>query len=105
MLFFVAIVLTTSSDKATTGIDFIFTCNFSSFEHYVSIYRDSILECGVPCRLYNYNLNYTCTCNDTTLILTIPGTFDIDKLHGSTWICYDIHWKMSNTVLLNVNGR
>ncbi|XP_052074673.1 uncharacterized protein LOC127712344 isoform X2 [Mytilus californianus] len=102
----IANILTTSSDKATTGIDFSFSCNFFSYENIVAIYRDTIRECRfrLPCRLYSNNLNYTCTCNDTTIILTIPGTFDIDNLHGSQWKCSGVYGSSNfDTVMLYVN--
>ncbi|CAC5419489.1 unnamed protein product [Mytilus coruscus] len=94
MLFVVANLLTTSSD------------NYFLFERHVTISRDYIRECRfrIPCRLYYYNTNYTCTCNDTTITLTIPGTFDIDTLHGSQWECYgSFRGRSLNTVMLYVN--
>ncbi|XP_076109051.1 uncharacterized protein LOC143077049 [Mytilus galloprovincialis] len=101
-----AYILTTSSDKATTGIDFNFTCYFSSIEYDLTISRDNAFECSFRrhCRLYRYNENFTCTCSDTTVTLTVPGTFDIETLHGSQWICKDYYYgERSNEVLLNVN--
>ncbi|XP_052074672.1 uncharacterized protein LOC127712344 isoform X1 [Mytilus californianus] len=101
-----AYLLTTSSDKATTGIDFNFTCYFPSIDYMLSISRDNTRECSFRsyCRLSSYNQNYTCTCSGTTIILTIPGSFDIDTLHGSQWMCKDLFFGgSSNKVMLNVN--
>lgn len=100
--------MTTSSDKATTGIDFNFTCDYHPFDDFVIITRDNLRECSFRshCRRYHYNENYTCTCSYFTITLTLPGSFDIDTLHGSQWMCEDYYYgRRSNRVLLYVNGK
>lgn len=93
MLFVVANRLTTSSEKAIVGIDFNFTCSYSTNDNFVAIAKDNIRQCSFerPCRIYDHNINYICSCNDTTIILTIPRTYDIDTLHGTKCKCYDIN--------------
>lgn len=98
-----------SSDRATSGIDFNFTC-FYTFTDFVIIYRDDTFEFAVrgfgDCRVvydrYGY-FNYTC--NENILVLVIPATFDIDTLHGSRWYCRGIDSVITNTVILYVNGK
>ncbi|CAC5419490.1 unnamed protein product [Mytilus coruscus] len=103
---FVAFVLTTSSERATVGLDFNFTCN-STDNTIVSIIRNSTYECIISnddtCTLHFHNPDYNYTCYNNSIILTIPGTYDIDILHKSFWKCGSLFGgSMSNTVLLNV---
>lgn len=101
-------VLTTSSDRATTGIDFNFTCIYT-YAYYVIIYRDDTIECAIRgfggCRRLFCNESYIYTCNDNALVLTIPGTIDLDNLHGSSWNCRSSDGFLSNTVILYVNSE
>ncbi|CAG2225744.1 unnamed protein product [Mytilus edulis] len=107
-------VLTPSSDRATTGIDFNFTCIFTYtyayYKMYVILYRDDTIECAVRmvrgfgyCSIVVCNESYSYTCNDNALVLTIPGTIDLDNLHGSSWNCRSLDVFLSNTVILYVN--
>lgn len=58
------------------------------------------------CSLLLSNPNYTCICNDNAIILSIPGTFDIDILHETLWKCDSLFGgQVSNTVSLYVNGK
>ncbi|CAG2208208.1 unnamed protein product [Mytilus edulis] len=104
-----AFLLTTSSDRATTGNEFNFTCNLAKDANgIISIVRDHTDECIIDvdrsCRLQNCNPNYVYSCNGSTICLTIPVKFDIDSLHGSRWKCHDILREIySNEVLLYVN--
>lgn len=69
------------------------------------------MECAVrgsgDCRLLKINESYSYTCNDNVLVLTIPGTNEIDSLHGSSWKCrsYIYGGIISNTVILYVNSK
>ncbi|CAC5419488.1 unnamed protein product [Mytilus coruscus] len=104
-----SLLLTTSSDRATTGNEFNFTCNLGKDANgIISIVRDHTDECIIDvdrsCRLQNCNPNFVYSCNRSTICLTIPVKFDIDSLHGSRWKCHDILRDInSNEVLLYVN--
>jgi hypothetical protein len=86
-------ILTTSSDKATVGLDFTFTC--VTTETLITFDRDDIIVCiinGVntdgTCVLYgDCKTDYTCTCNPTTntYTVTIPGYYLTDSLHLTRW--------------------
>lgn len=79
---------------------------------YVILYRDDTIECAVRmvrgfgyCSLLVCNESYSYTCNDNALVLTIPGTIDLDNLHGSSWNCRSFNGFLSNTVILYVNSE
>lgn len=105
-----AFVLTPSSDQATTGIDFNFTC-FYTFTQFVIIYRDNKAEFAVrgygDCSMvYDPKGYYRYTCNENILVLVIPGgTFELDNFHGSVWYCHSLDTTFSNTVVLYVNSK
>ncbi|XP_063448059.1 cell adhesion molecule 3-like [Mytilus trossulus] len=91
-------------------MDFNFTCITNDF--FVTITRNDIDECalvhtnsdGSCIFLRDCNLNFTISCNFTTYTLTIPGSFDINTLHGSNWSCSgDFGADISNRVMLYVN--
>jgi hypothetical protein len=111
---FVGYTLTTSSDNATIGLDFTFTC--VTTEAFITFNRDSITVCFITvsntdgaCALdSNYNPNYTYTCNSTTNTYTviIPGSYLTDSLHGTTWRCLNpFGGVISNPKILYVNGE
>ena len=106
--------LTTSSDNATVGLDFTFTC--VTTETYIIFKRDSNRVCvifgsntdGTCDLLGNYNTNYTYTCNPTTntYTVTIPGSYLTESLHGTAWRCGHLfRSEASNTKILFVNGE
>ena len=106
--------LTTSSDNATVGLDFTFTC--VTTETYIIFERDSNRVCGIvgsnadgTCALYRcYITEYTYTCNLTTntYAVTIPGSYLTESLHGTSWRCYDLLGpETSTTKILYVNGE
>ena len=106
--------LTTSSDNATVGLDFTFTC--VTTETYIMFESDSNRVCGImgsntdgTCELLgNYNTDYTYTCNPTTntYAVTIPGSHLTESLHGTTWMCgFLFGGEESNTKILFVNGE
>lgn len=112
-LLFVAFILTTSSDRATAGLDFNLTCMLTNATRLVGIRRDGIDECIMDvnndvCRGFLPNPNFTCICNPyiRTIVLTIPGTYDIDILHRTKWQCYSLLENIiSMSVVLYVNGK
>jgi hypothetical protein len=106
--------LTTSSDNATVGLDFTFTC--VTPEILIIFKRDSNRVCRITgsntdgtCVLRGvYNTDYTYTCNPTTntYAVTIPGSYLTESLHGTTWTCgFLFGWEESNTKILFVNGE
>jgi hypothetical protein len=108
------ITLTTSSDNATVGLDFTFTCVTPG--PYIIFKRDSNRVCGIidrntdgTCVLRGgSNTDYTYTCNriTNTYAVTIPGFYLSESLHGTAWRCYDINRaEKSNTKILYVNGK
>jgi hypothetical protein len=108
------ITLTTSSDNATVGLDFTFTCVTTGI--YIMFKRDSNRVCIIidsntdgTCVLYgNSNTNYTYTCNPTTntYTVTIPGSYLTESLHGTAWRCTNIRGpETSTTKILYVNGE
>ena len=88
-------ILTTSSDKATIGLDFTFTCATSNT--FVAFSRDATTVCTITGRNTNgtcvldtgYISSYTYTCNLTTNTYTvsIPGYYMTDSLHRTIWLC------------------
>ena len=106
--------LTTSSDNATVGLNFTFTC--VTTETLIIFKRDSNRVCGIigsntdgTCVLHgDYNTDYTYTCNriTNTYAVTIPGSYLTESLHGTTWMCgYLFGPEASNTKILYVNGE
>ena len=96
---------------ATVGKDLHITCSFAQSEvGVVSIERDNTDEVTMnvtnSCGLLYCNANYDYFCNESKIILTIPGIFVQDSLHGSRWKCHiksaDIY---SEALLLYVNGK
>ena len=106
--------LTTSSDNATVGLDFTFTC--VTTETYIMFESDSNRVCDIigsntdgTCEfLSNCITDYTYTCNPTTntYAVTIPGSYLTERLHGTTWMCGVLFGREeSNTKILFVNGE
>jgi hypothetical protein len=106
--------LTTSSDKATVGLDFTFTC--VTTETLIAFDRDIDSVCTIigsntdgTCVLDgSYIPDYTYTCNPTTntYTVTIPGSYLTESLHGTIWRCEHIFGAgVSNIKILYVNGE
>jgi hypothetical protein len=106
--------LTTSSDNATVGLDFTFTC--VTTETSILFTRDGTEVCSVTggnaggtCVFDgNYITDYTYTCNPTTdtYTVTIPGSYLTERLHGTKWRFQSLFGgKTSNTKILYVNGE
>ena len=105
--------LTTSSDKATVGLDFTFTC--VTTEAFVAFNRGVTTVCTVnggntdgTCVFDgDYITDYTYTCNPTTstYTLTIPGSYLTESLHRTAWRCQSPFGGESNTKILYVNGE
>jgi hypothetical protein len=106
--------LRTSSDKATVGLDFTFTC--ITTETFIIFNRDSSTVCFITgrntdgtCALDGGSISdYTYTCNTTTnaYTVTIPGSYLIESLHGTTWRCENpFGGGQSSTKILYVNGE
>ena len=106
--------LTTSSDNATVGLNFTFTC--VATDTLIGFERDSNRVCGIigsntdgTCQLYrSYITDYTYTCNHTTntYAVTIPGSYLTESLHGTAWRCgFLFGGEISNTKILYVNGE
>jgi hypothetical protein len=111
---FVGYTLTTSSDNATIGLDFTFTC--VTTETVITFGRDNTNVCiitggntdGTCVFVGGYITDYTYTCNPTTntYIVTIPGSYLTESLHGTTWKCGNpFGGAPSNTKILYVNGE
>jgi hypothetical protein len=87
--------LTTSSDNATVGLDFTFTCVIT--DTLITFDRSGTTVCTITgsntdgtCVLeQGYITDYAYTCNPTTntYIVTIPGTYLTDSLHRTRWWC------------------
>ena len=106
--------LTTSSDNATVGLEFTFTC--VTTETLIAFKRDSNHLCDMAgsntdgtCQFFSSCItDYTYTCNHTTntYAVTIPGSYLTESLHGTTWMCgYLFGSEASNTKILFVNGE
>ena len=106
--------LTTSSDNATVGLNFTFTC--VTPETYIIFQRDSNRVCGIigsntdgTCEFFSRCItDYTYTCNPTTntYAVTIPGSYLTESLHGTAWRCgFLLGGEISNTKILFVNGE
>jgi hypothetical protein len=87
--------LTTSSDNATVGLDFTFTC--VTTETCIAFTRDTTTACTITggntdgtCVLTgSYIADYAYTCNPTTntYTVTIPGSYLAESFHGMEWRC------------------
>jgi hypothetical protein len=108
------LTLTTSSDNATVGLDFTFTC--VSTDTFIAFTKDSTTVCFITdsntdgtCAFDgSYITDYTYTCNTTTntYTLAIPGSYLTESLHGTTWRCENIFGgRRSTTKILYVNGE
>ena len=106
--------LTISSDNATIGLDFTFTC--ITTETAINFTRDLSTVCTITggntdgtCVFVGYYIpDYTYTCNPTTntYSVTIPGSYLTDSLHETTWKCqHPFGGAPSNTKILYVNGE
>ena len=106
--------LTTSSDNATVGLDFTFTCVTTNTV--IVFLRDITNVCTITggntdgtCVISGgYNTDYTYTCNRTTntYTVTIPGSDMTESLHGTTWRFGNPYGGVeSNTKILYVNGE
>jgi hypothetical protein len=111
---FPGFTLTTSSDNATVGLDFTFTC--ATTETLIAFNRDSDNVCTITGSNTNgtcvfaggCTTDYTYTCNPTTstYTVTIPGSYLTDNLHGTRWKCqHPFGGAPSNTKILYVNGE
>ena len=111
---FAGYTLTTSSDNATVGLDFTFTC--VTTDTVIEFTRNSAAACTITgvntdgtCALSKgYIANYTYTCNPTTntYSVTIPGSYLTDSLHETTWKCqHPFGGTQANTKILYVNGE
>ena len=105
--------LTTSSDNATVGLDFTFTCfttetvvRFKRFNTNVCTITGSNTD-GTCVFDGSYTTDYTYTCNPTTTTytVTIPGSYLTESLHGARWKCGGPFGGESNTKILYVNGE
>jgi hypothetical protein len=105
--------LTTSSDSATVGLDFTFTC--VTTKSLVIFNRNEATVCTIigrntdgTCILeHGYTPDYTYTCNPTidTYTVTIPGSY-LDNVHGTRWKCQNPFGRgESNIKILYVNGE
>ena len=106
--------LTTSSDNATVGLDFTFTCVTTNT--FVVFNRDGTTVCVITggntdgtCALDpGYTPDYTYTCSPATnaYTVTIPGYYLIESLHRTRWRCENpFGGGGSNTKILYVNGE
>ena len=106
--------LTMSSDKATVGLDFTFTCvttetlvRFKIFNTNVCIITGGNTD-GTCVFDGSYTTKYTYTCNPTTntYTVTIPGLYLTERLHATNWTCqHPFGGVPSNTEILYVNGE
>ena len=107
-------ILTTSSDKATVGLDFTFTC--VTTDTIMSFIRDVTAVCTITggntdntCVFSGYYIpDYAYTCNPTTntYTVTIPGSYLTDSLLGTEWKCQNpFGGASSNVKILYVNGE
>jgi hypothetical protein len=104
--------ITTSSDNATVGLEFTFTC--VTTDTLIVFERDSHVVCIIEginedgtCVFERYcNTDYTYTCNTTTntYAVTIPGSYLTESLHGTAWRCI-ISAETSTIKILYVNGE
>jgi hypothetical protein len=106
--------LTTSSENATVGLDFTFTCVTTNT--LIVFTRDITTVCTITASntdgtcVFNggYITHYTFTCNPTTetYTVTIPGSYLTESVHGTIWTCrYPFGGRTSDTKILYVNGE
>ena len=106
--------LTTSTDKATIGLDFTFTC--VSTDSSLIFDRDVTNVCVITGGNTNgtcifdgdFIADYTYTCKPTTntYTVTIQGSYLTESLHGTIWKCQSLFGGgTSNTKILFVNGE
>ena len=113
---FAGYTLTTSSDNATVGLDFTFTC--VTTKTIIGFYRNVTSVCTITggntdftCVFSGgYTTHYTYTCNPTTntYTVTIPGSDMTEGLHGTEWKCqspFGADRAVSNVKILYVNGE
>ena len=111
---FAGYTLTTSSDNATIGLDFTFTC--VTTETSLIFQKGTTVVCVIigsktdgTCKLAGGCITvYAYTCNPTTNTYTvaITGSNLTESLHGTTWKCGDSYGgETSNTTILYVNGE
>ena len=105
--------LTTSSDNATIGQDFTFTC--VTTRTIIIFDRNGTTVCTIiggnangTCVLsgaYPTDYAYTCNPTTTTYTLTIPGSYLTDSLHRTSWKCENPFGGSSSKKTLYVNGE
>jgi hypothetical protein len=106
--------LTTSSDNATVGLDFTFTC--VTTETLIAFKKDITNVCIITgsntdgtCVIGGgYNTDYTYTCNPTTNTYTviIPGSYLAESFHGTEWKCQNPFGGGQSIIkILYVNGE
>jgi hypothetical protein len=107
--------LTTSSDKATVGLDFTFTCVTTGTA--ITFTRDADTVCVITGRntdgtcafAGSYIADYTYTCSPTTNTYTvsIPGSDMTESLRGTAWRCQHPFGEgtASATKIIYVNGE
>ena len=106
--------LTTSSDNATDGLDFTFTC--VTTETVIAFKKDTTNVCiitgsntdGTCVFGGDYNTDYTYTCNPTinTYTVTMQGSYLAESVHGTEWKCQNpFGGATSNAKILDVNGE
>ena len=105
--------LTTSSDNATIGQDFTFTC--VTIKTNILFDRNGTTVCIITggnadgtCVLagaYTTKYEYTCNPKANTYTVTIPGSYLTDSLHGTPWKCQNPFGGVSSKKTLYVNGE
>ena len=104
----------TSSDNATVGLDFTFTC--VTTETLIAFNGDNTTVCiitgvntdGTCVFDGGYITKYAYTCNPTTntYTVTIPGSYLAESFHGTEWRCQNPFGGVSSNVkILYVNGE
>ena len=110
---FVGNTLTTSSENATVGLEYTFTCvtteTFIFKRNVTNVCTITGCKTNGMCLFSgSYNTNYTYTCNATTnaYIVAIPGSYLTESLHGTKWRCQKLFGGgISNSKILYVNGE
>ena len=111
---FVGYTLSTSSENATAGLNFTFTCD--TMHTVLSFTKNTDTVCTVTggntdgaCDFSGSPISdYIYTCNPTTntYTVTIPGSYVTDSLHGTQWKCHSVFGgETSNTKIVYVNGE
>ncbi|CAC5371813.1 unnamed protein product [Mytilus coruscus] len=90
-----SVTLISSSDRATIGVSFTFTCATNA--RAITFQNDGLAECTITGGDGNGTCSYAGECNTDykyycnnitdTYKLTIPSSYDIYTLHGSNWKC------------------